>query len=88
MTGAVVVLPEPDAFAVACFRTDCPEHGDGCHVPPWVDDFTTKSAAEKCAREHRAMVRDYWESDACPTCRQRVPTVNPTPHAGLSGDAP
>lgn len=72
MSGAVQILPErAGVYVVACFNTDCPEHGTGTYAAPWVDEFITKREAEVCAKEHRAYIRDYWAPD-CPTCGQRV----------------
>lgn len=73
MSGSVEILRDhADEFVVACFNTVCPQHGDGTFAAPWVDDFTTKAEAEKSAREHRRMIRDYWAPDNCPACGQRV----------------
>ena len=71
MSGAVMVLAEPGCFVVACFVTDCPEHGLSS-VPPWVDEHETKAAANASAASHRAYIRDYWKPDPCPSCGQRI----------------
>jgi hypothetical protein len=71
---SVEALIEPDGtWVVACFRSDCPEHGEGCYTEPWVDEFNSKSQAAACAREHRAMIRHHWLPEACSACGHRIP---------------
>lgn len=70
MSGTVEILNDrAEEFVVVCFNTDCPQH---MHSEPWVDEFDTITAARRCAREHRQMIRDYWKPDRCGECGQRV----------------
>ncbi len=76
MSGAVEVIKEPDgAFVVACFRTDCWEHGVYGHGEPWVIACASRAAAQLRASEHRREIREQGET-RCPTCN-RPPTTSP-----------
>lgn len=90
MSGEVAVLHEagdPGCYVVACFKTECPEHGDGRSEAPWVSEWAELAHAAIAAREHRKFIKDYWLPDHCPTCGQRQPTTPATdPTQGASDE--
>lgn len=62
MSGAVEVIREPDgSFAVACFRTDCPDHGALGAPEPWIAECPTEASARRAAKKHREWIKDQYD---------------------------